>query len=340
MPIVDNAVYVDGVRTANPPSLQETFETMRERKGLAWIGMYRPSPDELKAVADEFGLHALAVEDALTGHQRAKLERYDDVLFVVLRPARYLDKEERVEFGEVHLFIGPDFAITIRHAESPDLGKVRHRMEGSSDLLALGPEAILYAVLDQVVDEYEPVIHGLQNDIDEIEDQLFGDAGTEQVTRRIYELLREVMAFQRATAPLVDMLKSLERGFEKYEVDVEIRRNLRDVLDHAILVAQRAESFRALLQNALLTSSTLVTEKQNDEMRRLSETSLAQGEQVKKISSYAAIIFAPSLIGGIYGMNFTDMPELDWAFGYPFALTLMVALSGGLYFAFKRKGWL
>ncbi|HEY8591064.1 MAG TPA: magnesium and cobalt transport protein CorA [Naasia sp.] len=338
MPIVDNAVYVDGKRTAKPPSLEETFETVGERGGFAWIGMYRPTAEELQAVADEFGLHKLAVEDARKGHQRPKLERYGDVLFLVLRPARYLDAAERVESGEVHLFVGKNFAITIRHAESPDLGRVRKRLEANPGLLALGPDAVLYAVLDQVVDEYQPVIAGLQNDIDEIEDQLF--SGAAEVSRRIYELAREVMEFQRATSPLVDMLTALERGFEKYGVHVELQRSLRDVLDHTIRTAERAEAFRSLLQNALVTNSTLVSAAQNDEMRRLSETSLAQGEQVKRISSWAAILFAPSLIGAIYGMNFEYMPELDWVLGYPFALLLMAALSGTLFVMFKRRGWL
>lgn len=338
MAIVDNAVYVNGMRTANPPSLDDTYEVMRERGGLAWIGMYRPNQEEIRSVADEFGLHHLAVEDALAGHQRAKLERYGDVLFVVLRPARYLDAVERVEFGEVHLFVGPDFAITIRHAEAPDLGRVRKRLEGDPELLRLGPEAILYAVLDQVVDEYSPVIAGLENDIDEIEDELFGNSP--DVARRIYELSREVLAFERATQPLSGMLDSLEQGFEKYNVNIELRRHLRDVHDHTRKVVERADSFRLLLQNALTVHSTLVTQGQNREMRRLSETSLEQGEQVKRISSWAAILFAPSLIGSMYGMNFKNMPELAWEFGYPIAVLLMAGLSLGLYIAFKRRGWL
>src|SRR6478735_1745127 len=157
MGIVDNAVYVDGRRTANPSSFDETFETLRERHGLAWIGLYRPSETEIRAVADEFSLHHLAVDDAIAAHQRPKLERYDDNLFVVLRPARYLDAEERVEFGELHVFVGPDYVVTVRHAESPDVGAVRRRLEATPELLRRGPEAILYAVLDQVVDEYAPV---------------------------------------------------------------------------------------------------------------------------------------------------------------------------------------
>ncbi|MBD7949768.1 MULTISPECIES: magnesium and cobalt transport protein CorA [Oerskovia] len=338
MGIVDNAVYVDGRRTANPSSLDETFETLRERHGLAWIGLYRPSEAEIRAVADEFSLHHLAVDDAIAAHQRPKLERYDDNLFVVLRPARYLDAEERVEFGELHVFVGPDYVVTVRHAESPDVAAVRRRLEATPELLRRGPEAILYAVLDQVVDEYAPVVAGLQNDIDEIEDQLF--SGDPAVSRRIYELSREVIAFQRATHPVVGILQALERGSEKYGVDIELQRNLRDVLDHSLRLAEQADSFRLLLQNALMVQATLVAQHQNEEMRRLSETSLAQGEEVKKISSWAAILFAPTLVGTIYGMNFARMPELDWVYGYPLAILAMVAMGFTLYAIFKRHRWL
>ena len=160
MPIVDNAVYVSGRRIQNPASLEETFEYMSERGGMAWIGLFRPSPEEIQQVAAEFALHPLAVEDALSGHQRAKLERYGDTLFTVLRPARYIDDTETVEFGELHVFVGPNFVVTIRHAESPDLARVRQRMEDQPELLALGPEAVLYAILDEVVDEYHPVALG------------------------------------------------------------------------------------------------------------------------------------------------------------------------------------
>jgi len=280
----------------------------------------------------------LAVEDALAGHQRSKIERYGDILFVVLRPARYVDDEERVEFGELHVFVGPDFVVTIRHAESPNLAQVRERMEQTPHLLALGPEAVLYAILDQVVDEYGPVVAGLENDIDEIEDQLFD--GDPEVSRRIYALSREVIEFQRATQPLVTMFEAMQRGFDKYNVDLELHRHLRDVLDHTLRVVERGDAFRQLLQNALTVHSTLVGQRQNDEMRHLSETSLAQSEEVKKISSWAAILFAPTLVGTVYGMNFDHMPELHWALGYPFALSLMLAMGVSLYAVFKRRDWL
>ena len=326
------------MRQTRAVTLDQTFEALRDGGGFAWIGMYRPTEDELRAVANEFGLHELAVEDALVGHQRPKLERYGETLFLVLRPARYLDAPEEVEFGEVHLFIGPNFAITVRHAESPDLGRVRKRLEQNPALLALGPQAILYAVLDQVVDEYQPVIAGLENDIDEIEDQLF--QGDPAVSRRIYELATEAMGFQRATHPLVEMLGQLESGYEKYHVGVELQRDFRDVLDHTLQIVARADSFRAILQNALTVQSTLVTQAQNDEIRNMTQASIDQGDQVKKISGWAAILFAPTLIGAIYGMNFRFMPELDWPLGYPFALGLMAVSGVVLYVVFKRRGWL
>ncbi|WP_120339519.1 magnesium/cobalt transporter CorA [Cryobacterium soli] len=338
MALIDDAIYVDGRRVATPETLQDVFEVLKEKDGFAWIGLYRPTDDEVRSVADEFTLHHLAIEDALKGHQRAKIERYSDTLFLVLRPARYIDAEERVEFGELHVFVGPDFVVTIRHAESPDLASVRQRLESTPKLLAFGPQAVLYAILDQVIDEYAPVVAGLENDIDEIEDQLFD--GDQAVSRRIYALSREVIEFQRATQPLIGMLESLQEGFEKHNVDVELHRHLRDVLDHTIRVVERGDAFRQLLQNALTVHSTLVAQRQNDETRRLSETGLAQSEEVKKISSWAAILFAPTLVGTIYGMNFTHMPELKWQFGYPFAITLMVAMGFGLYAVFKRKDWL
>jgi magnesium transporter len=339
MAVVNNAVYVGGRRSADPRTLDETYELLRERDGMAWIGLYRPDIEEIRSVAHEFQLHELAVEDAVAAHQRPKLERYGTTLFTVLRPARYIDATEEVEFGELHIFTGPDFVVTIRHAETPDLSKVRKRLEGTPELLCLGPEAVLYAIIDQVVDEYVPVVAGLENDIDEIEDQLF-KGGDRVLARRIYELSREVIEFQRATQPLLAMLHALEGGFDKYEIDLELQRNLRDVSDHVIRIVERADSFRTLLQNALTVHSTLVGQQQNDEMRSLTETSVAQNEEVKKISAWAAIGFAPTIVGTIYGMNFDHMPELHWYYGYPLALALMVASSTALYILFKRRKWL
>ena len=342
MSVVDNAIYVDGRRAKAPRSLDHTFEELRSCGGgsFCWIGLLRPTHEEIRAVADEFGLHALAVEDTVTAHQRPKLERYDDVLFVVLRPARYVDREEVVELGEVHLFVGPDFVITVRHAEEPDLAAVRHRLEADPGLLDGGPHAVLYAVLDKVVDDYVPVLDGLQDDIDGIEVQVFG--GDPGVSRRIYTLTREVIEFQRAVQPLEALFAELRENLKisAGETDLELRRALRDVADHATRVMERTEAYRALLTNILTVNAALVGQRQNDEMARMTQAGYEQNEQVKRISSWAAILFAPTLVASIYGMNFDVMPELHWTFGYPFAVLLMALLGSGLYTIFKRRGWL
>jgi len=337
--IVDNAVYLDGRRVDSPATLADTVDRLSDHNGsMAWIGLYRPAESQLLSLAEEFGLHELAVEDAIVAHQRPKLERYGEVLFLVLRGARYLDATEEVDFGELHVFVGKDFVLTVRHSEAPDLAPVRRRMEDDPDLLRRGTEAVLYAILDAVVDGYAPVVAGLQNDIDEIETQVFG--GDPKVSRRIYELSGEVIEFQRATRPLVGMLKALIAGFDKYGTDEELQRYLRDVADHATIVVERVDGFRQMLQDILTVNATLVNQQQNEEMKNLTEASYTQNEEVKKVSAWAAILFAPTLIGTVYGMNFDHMPELHWIHGYPYALALMIFTSLTLYILFKRRGWL
>jgi magnesium transporter len=293
--VVAAAIYRDGQRIDSPPTVAETVRSLREQPGtMAWIGLYRPAEAQLLAVAEEFGLHELAVEDAIVAHQRPKLERYGDTLFVVLRAARYLDEVEEVEFGEIHLFVGANFVLTVRHGHAPDLAAVRRRMEGDPELLRLG----------------------------------------------IYELSREVIEFQRATSPLLGMLAGLMAGFEKYRTDEELQRYLRDVADHATTVAERVDGFRQMLADILTVNATLVNQAQNEKITNLTEASYDQNEEIKRISAWAAILFAPTLIGTVYGMNFHGMPELRWVFGYPFALALMALVSLTLYGLFKRRGWL
>lgn len=337
--VVQAALYRDGVRVSTPASLADTFRELREQPdGMAWIGLARPTETELLSLAAEFDLHPLAVEDAMEAHQRPKLERYGETLFVVLSAARYLDAVEEVDFGELHVFVGPDFVITVRHGAAPDLSAVRRRMEDSPELLRLGPEAVLYAILDSVVDGYVPVVSGVQNDIDEIETEVF--RGDPAVSRRIYELSREMVEFQRATRPLVGMLHGLMAGFAKYGTDDELQRYLRDVADHVTHTSERVDGFRQALTDILTVNATLVTQEQNAEMRALAEAGFEQNEEIKKISSWAAILFAPTLVGTIYGMNFTHMPELHWVLGYPFAIFLMAVVCTSLYVIFKRRDWL
>jgi magnesium transporter len=337
--VVAAAIYREGRRVDSPPTVAEAARRLRDQPGtMAWIGLYRPAETQLLTVAEEFQLHELAVEDAIVAHQRPKLERYGDTLFAVLRAARYLDDVEQVEFGEIHLFVGSNFVLTVRHSQAPDLAAVRRRMEDDPELLALGPEAVLYAIMDSVVDGYAPVVAGMQTDIDEIETEVFG--GDPKVSRRIYELSGEVIEFQRAARPLLGMLEGLMAGFDKYSTDHELRRYLRDVADHATTVAERVDGFRQMLADILTLNATLVSQAQNEEIKRLTEASFAQNEEVKRVSAWAAILFAPTVIGTVYGMNFDHMPELHWLFGYPFALTLMLLVSGSLYEIFKHRGWL
>lgn len=349
MTIIDNAIYRDGKRILAPTTLEETFEAAQETGGMAWIGLYRPDEAEFREVAEELGLHELAVEDALAGSQRAKHEHYGEDRFLVLIPARYMDESETVEFGELSVFMGRHYVVTVRHAQEPDLAQVRRRLEQDDpEQLAMGPAGVVHAILDRVVDDYYPVADGLDNDIAEIEDQIFSGDG--EVTRRIYELSREVLNFQRAIRSLPAMVEDMmvRAGWDPHGGDrqtdapessdqdtdqVELVRRLRDVRDHALQLNDRVAAMRAMLENALELDSTLAS-------KRLSEVSVAQNEQVKQISSWAAIIFAPQLIGSIYGMNFTHMPELHWVFGYPMALALMLGVALTLFILFRRNDWL
>jgi magnesium transporter len=324
--IVDSAIYVEGRRSA-PAPLEKIHEASRARGGFAWIGLYEPTEEEFGSVAGEFGLHELAIKDAIKAHQRPKVERYGDTLFVVLKAARYLEEQEAVAFGEIRAFVGQDFVVTVRHGEAPELREVRRRMEGEPDLLRRGPSAVLYNIMSRVVDDYGPVANGLENDIDEIEEQVFkGDPGASPaVSRRIYDLSREVIQFLQATHPLAGALGRLTE-VEAYDIDSEVRRYLRDLQDRVLRVTERVEGFRELLANILNVN--------------LAQIGIDQNNQVKKISAWAAILVVPTLITGIYGMNFDYMPELHWLLGYPFSLLLMLSISLILYRRFKRSGWL
>lgn len=339
MSLVNNRIYVDGRVVAEPVDLGKTREAMQQPGSMAWIGYLNPTPEEIHALAAEFKLNDLAVEDTLKGGQRAKFEHYDTMTYTVLWPAVYNERSETVEFGEIHIFTGPDFVITCRRSATPDLAKVRTKLESEASwLLGLGPQAVLYAILDEVVDEYAPVLDGVQNDIDEIEDQIFdGDAN---VARRIFKLTKEVFAFQRASRPISDILAEIATHFTNKGVDQRLVQRINDVKDHDRRVADRTEAFRAILQEAFVVHNTLVNQQLNLEMKNMADLSIKQNEQVKRISSWGAIFFAPSLVASIYGMNFVHMPEKDWRFGYPMSFAIMFAMAYSLYRIFKKKDWL
>lgn len=323
--IADNAIYVDGRRAAQQPSsLQETYEALRQLDdGVAWIDLHEPTQEEFESVAQELELSPRVIEGAIKPQQRPKLVRYGDSLFVVLKTARYLDEPEKVEFSEVHVLVGKDFIVTVRYEEIPALEEVRRRLEGEPESLRQGPQPILREIMDQIVDDYEPVLEGLGTDIQEVEVEVFGENA--EVSQRIYELSRELVQFQRATSPLA---RSLERGAERneHDIDPELRSYLRELHDRVLRVEEPTEGFRDMLSDILVVNLTLIGVRQND--------------QTKKISAWAAILIVPTLITGIYGMNFDFMPELHWTFGYPLALALMVSISVGLYAVFRHVRWL
>lgn len=338
---VDMAVYVDGVRVPGELDIPESLALARELGGFVWLGLLYPSAEEIAQLGEVFGIHPLALEDVSQGHQRPKIERYDDTKFLVLRPARYIEATDLVEFGELHVFLGDGFIVSIRLAEHPHLGGMRARLEQQPEVLRIGPPVVLHALLDLVVDEYEPVVAGIEQAIDEIEDDLFNGSGSKrELAKRIYLLSREVIAFQRAAKPLLDAVSDPHHIAASGLTQVELGRYLRDVVDHLIPICERVDNYRQLLQNALAVHLSLVAQDREDEMAQMTQTSIEQSDAMKKISSWAAIIFAPTLISGIYGMNFEIMPELKWGNGYLLAMLVMAGFATSLYVVFKRKNWL
>jgi magnesium transporter len=323
--IVDCAVYENGERRAGGVELRDAYAACRRGDGAwVWIGLLEPTPEEFDSVAREFQLHELAVEDSIKAHQRPKLEVYGDTIFLVLRTAQYIDATEDVELGQIMLFVGPGFIISVRHGELTDLHPVRLRLEERGDLLTLGPSAVLHAIVDKVVDDYAPVVAGVSQDVEEVEKDVFSDDRSAP-TKRIYKLKREVIELHRATEPLIDPLERLVRD----PLDVvhdDIQPYFRDVLDHVARANESVETLRELLNGTLEANLAQVSVRQNDDTR--------------KITAWAAIAAIPTVVGAIYGMNFEHMPELHWRFGYPLALLVMAAICVGLYRRFKRIGWL
>jgi magnesium transporter len=322
--IVDSALYVDGQRVEGRLALEHVPDACMRPDSFVWLGLYEPTEEEFESVRDAFKLHELAVEDAVNAHQRPKLEAYDDSLFVVLKTARYLDAEEQVEFGEILVFVGEHFLVHVRHGEATALTLVRRAVEARHDLLRCGPGAVLHAIVDHVVDDYGPVVMGLDKDIREVELEVFTE-GVDNPVARIYKLKREVLELRQAVLPLEDALDDLHT--KKYEVIHEdIREYFRDVHDHALKVEEQVNTFSDLLTSVLSANLTRVSVRQNEDMR--------------KISAWVAIAAVPTMVAGIYGMNFEHMPELGWVGGYPVILGGMAAACAALYGHFRRSGWL
>lgn len=322
--IVDCAHYRDGKRqNEGPLGLEEAASYCVGGGEFVWLGLKDPDRSELEEVGTRFGLHELALEDARNAHQRPKLEDYGDSVFVVLRTARYDDEREEVDFGEIHLFVGSGYVIAVRRGQASELAEARRRLEERPELLASGPSAAIWAIVDKVVDDYAPVVEGIDNDIEEVEEDIFGHRA--DATQRIYFLKREVIEFHRAVRPLLAPLEGLEYGAHA-QVSDELRRFFRDVHDHARRVDEQVSGQRELLTSILEANLALLGVQQN--------------EVIRSISAWAAIIAVPTFLASIWGMNFAHMPELDTSWGYPAALALMGVAVVSLYRFFHRIEWL
>ncbi|WP_067429615.1 magnesium/cobalt transporter CorA [Nocardioides jensenii] len=325
--IVDNALYRNGVRVpleADIADLRSVRARCDEPDSFVWVGLLDPSADELTAVADVFDLHPLAVEDAVNAHQRPKLEKYDDSLFLVLKTLWYVDEEDAVETGEINIFVGSDFVVTVRHGQGSELHGSRIYLESKKELLVHGPTAVVYAVCDRVVDAYESVAASLEEDVDEVEASVFAPERTDD-SPRIYVLKRELAEVRRAVLPLRDPIRRASGGTVA-GMSPNAAPYFRDVGDHLSRVAETVDNLDSLLSSAFEAQQARISVQQNEDMR--------------KISAGVGLVAAPTLVGAIYGMNFDHMPELHWAFGYPFALCLMALSSLAVFVFFKKSGWL
>jgi magnesium transporter len=325
--IVDNALYREGARVDCGLPVGDLAGVRSQAVGprdFVWVGLYDPTEEEMDAVADLYDLHPLAVEDALGAHQRPKLERYDESLFLSLKTLWYVDEDDAVETGEVNMFVGPGFVITVRHGQGSSLHDARLQLEGMEQVLAHGPSAVVYAVCDSVVDRYEDVAASLIEDVDEVEESVFSPGRTNDAAR-IYVLKRELAEMRRAVHPLRDPMNRFTVGAVR-GVDVEAGPYFRDVADHLARVAETIDSLDQLLSTAFDAHMAQISIQQNDDMR--------------KISAAVGLFAAPTVIAGIYGMNFDHMPELHWQLGYPYALVLMAASSLMIWVIARRSGWL
>jgi magnesium transporter len=326
--IVDCAIYRDGCRAKTPDDLSDALAEARASGDcFIWVGMHEPTAKEFDEVATEFGLHPLAVEDALKAHQRPKMEVYQAALFTVVKPMRYDDDAGRITTDELMIFIGESFVVTVRHGEATTAADVRTRMEQAPEVLRHGPAAVLYAICDTVVDTYLDIAAELQVDLEELEEEVFSPTGggSTHVAGVIYAFKRQVLEFRRATTPLIEPMARLAAGNAPF-VDAHTKPFFRDVADHLARANEAEEGLDRLLSDILAAHLTQVGVRQNDDMR--------------KISAWAAMAAAPTMIAGIYGMNFDHMPELHQIWGYPAALGLMATVVLFLYFLFKRRGWL
>jgi magnesium transporter len=322
--VVNCVAYADGRRVADV-ELEDISEVLKQEDRFLWIGLHEPSEELLRQVQEEFCLHDLAIEDAHRAHQRPKLERYGNSLFIVLRTAQMQHAKGRCTLGETHIFVGPRYVVSVRHGSSLAYTDVRLRCETTPDLLRQGPGFVLYALMDFIVDQYFPIVDALEDELEDLEETIFGETFSRITTSRIYNLKRRLLELKRAVSPLVDICNRLMR-FDLEFIPEASRPYFRDVYDHVIRINEIIDTTRELLTSALEAHLSLI--------------SVSQNEVMKKLGGWVAIIAVPTMVAGIYGMNFEFMPELKTPLGYPLTLAGMLVACSGLYWYFKRLGWL
>ncbi|MFD8914158.1 magnesium and cobalt transport protein CorA [Streptomyces sp. NPDC059575] len=330
--VVNCVTYQDGVRVSGAPDLVDAVRRVRKSgEGFVWLGLHEPTAQEFAGIAELFDLHPLAVEDAVEAHQRPKLERYGETLFAVFKTVCYVEHEqltatsEVVDTGEIMVFLGEDFVVTVRHGRHGSLGPLREELESRPEQLAKGPAAVLYAIADHVVDEYLNVTDAVQADIDLVETDVFAENGARTDPGRIYQMKRELLELKRAVVPLGRPLEDLATRPIRV-VDPEIQAYFRDVLDHLIRARDQIAAFDELLNSIL--------------QAHLAQVTVAQNEDMRKITAWAAVIAVPTMVCGVYGMNFEHMPELDWRYGYPLVMSVTALFCAVVYRGFRRNGWL
>jgi len=323
-PVIDCAAYCGGARVADL-GIDQIRSALARDDQFVWLGLYEPEQDVLRKVQQQFKLHDLAIEDAYNAHQRPKLELYEDSLFIVLRTAHMSPTSRQLEFGETHVFLGRNYLVTVRHGSLRSHIGVRQRCESTPHLLSKGPGYALYALMDFIVDQYLPVVQQIEEEVEDLEDTIFGVSDAGEATSRIYRLKRDLLALRRAVAPLVEVCNRLMR-FDLPHIPEDTRVYFRDVYDHIVRLNETIDAQRELLTTALEAHLSLMSH--------------AQNEHMKRITAWAAMIAVPTMIAGIYGMNFKNMPELQWTYGYHLSIVVMAAACVGLYVGFKRSGWL
>jgi magnesium transporter len=321
--IVNCAAYSNGKRIADV-QLPEVHHVLKNPDHFVWIGLHEPSEALLDKVQKEFVLHDLAVEDAHRAHQRPKAEMYGDCLFVVMRTAQ-MNKDCKIDFGETHFFVGDNFIVTVRHGNSISYSDVRTRCESTPDLLSKGQGFALYAVMDFIVDQYFPVVHEFEKELEIIEDKTFKEKPSRETTEQIYNLKRELLEVKRAISPLVDICNRLMR-FDIKCISEETRPYFRDVYDHVVRINEMVDNTRELLNTAMEANFSLI--------------SISQNDVSKRFAGWAAIIAVPTMVAGFYGMNFKVIPETEWQYGFYAVILVTVSLCVLLYILFKRSGWL